>query len=362
MSRPSDGETDAAAAVRAAWPGLNGHWFIACLGRQLRGRPLARTVLGVPLVVFRAAGGRAKGGLAAALLDRCPHRNVALAGGRVQGGCVACPYHGWQFDGAGACRAVPGLPPAAASEHPARTVPAYPAVEQQGFVWVYLGDAAPAAGPPRFANLDKAGYAAISGEGGLLAAALPDALENFLDGTHTHFVHAGLIRSDGPRRAVAVTVRRRPDGAEAEYPAAAAPSGLIAQLFGRGLDRTLGIFTLPDTAALEYWAGARLRLRLTLHFTPVDTSHVRLFAVGVAQAPVWLGRLIEPLLVPLLRAALRQDAAILAAQAANVRRFGGPRYTYTELDVLGPHLQRLLRHGPSAEAAPVSETVVQMRL
>jgi phenylpropionate dioxygenase-like ring-hydroxylating dioxygenase large terminal subunit len=348
--------TPAAAAVRQLWPALQSQWYIACTSRQLRGRPLARSVLGVPLVVFRD-----RAGVPAALLDRCPHRNVALAEGRVQAGCVVCPYHGWQFDGTGECQAVPGLPLGQASAHPARTVPAYAAAEQQGFVWVFVGDNLPEAEPPRFAHMGEAGYASFGGEAGLLAAALPDALENFLDGTHTHFVHAGLIRREGTRRAVAVTVRRQPDGAEAEYPAAARPSGLIARLFGGGLDRSVGAFRLPCTATLDYWAGAKLKLRLMLHFTPVDAGRVRLFGVGVAQAPAALGRLAEPALVALLRLALRQDAAILAAQAANVARFGGPRYTYTELDVLGPHIQRLLKHGP-APASPPVEAIVHMRL
>ncbi|MCC7361832.1 MAG: aromatic ring-hydroxylating dioxygenase subunit alpha [Anaerolineales bacterium] len=345
--------TPEAAAVRQAWPALASHWYIVAAGRELRSRPLARTVLGVPLVLFRDKARRA-----AALLDRCPHRNVALAGGRVTHGCLACPYHGWQFDAAGECRAVPGLAEGLPSALPARAVPAFRVVEQQGFVWVYLGDDAPPGDPPAFAHLGQRGYAGFSGAAGPLTAALPDALENFLDGTHTHFVHAGLIRREGRRRAVTATVRRHADSAEAEYPEA--PRGLIARLFGGGLDRAVGAFRLPCVAALDYWAGPRLKLGLTLHFTPVDLTHVRLFAVGVAPAPALAGRLGEPLLVALLRLALRQDAAILSAQAANLARFGGPRYTYTPLDVLRPHIQHLLRHGPSAGEA--RETRVDMQL
>ncbi|MCC6192688.1 MAG: aromatic ring-hydroxylating dioxygenase subunit alpha [Anaerolineales bacterium] len=359
MSPPADGArwatlTPTAAAVHQAWPALAGHWYIAATGRELRRRPLARTVLGLPLALFRSAGGRP-----AALLDRCPHRNVALAGGRLARGCLACPYHGWQFDAAGACRTLPGLPEGAPSAQAARATPAFATLEQQGFVWVYLGDDAPSSGPPAIAHLSERGYTSFSGAAGLLTAALPDALENFLDGLHTHFVHAGLIRREGHRREVTVTVRRTAGGAAAEYPEA--PSGFIARLFGGGLDRAVGAFRLPCVAALDYWAGPRLKLGLTLHFTPVDAAHVRLFAVGVAPAPALGGRLGEPLLVALMRLALRQDAAILAAQAANLARFGGPRYAYTPLDVLRPHIQRLLRHGPSAEGLPAEQRVA-MRL
>jgi hypothetical protein len=41
-----------------------------------------------------------------------------------------------------------------------------------------------------------------------------------------------------------------------------------------------------------------------------------------------------------------------------VRRFGGPRYVYTELDLLGPHLLHLLKHGPG----PVPEHAREKRI
>ena len=184
-----------------AYPRLRGAWHIACAARQLGRRPLARTLLGTPLALFRDGAGRP-----AAVLDRCPHRNAPLSQGRRVGDRLACPYHGWQFDAQGVCRVVPGL--CAPMEHPARNVAAHAAVEQDGWVWVY-GEpgVTPAAPPPRFAYLGASGYVSITGEA-VVDAALPDAAENFLDGTHTHFVHAGLIRTEGQRREVTAIVRR----------------------------------------------------------------------------------------------------------------------------------------------------------
>src|SRR5262245_31784146 len=83
---------------------LPDQWFVACQSDELSGAPISRSILGVPLVLFREQGGRA-----AALLDRCPHRNVPLSLGRVAEGQLECAYHGWRFDGTGACRAIPGL-------------------------------------------------------------------------------------------------------------------------------------------------------------------------------------------------------------------------------------------------------------
>ena len=41
--------------------------------------------------------------------DRCPHRMARLSQGRVAGGgaVLQCSYHGWEFDGAGACTRIP---------------------------------------------------------------------------------------------------------------------------------------------------------------------------------------------------------------------------------------------------------------
>ena len=324
------------------FPALTHHWLIACTAAELRDRPLARTVLGQHLALFRTAGGAP-----AAVLDRCPHRNAPLAAGWTTAGRIVCPYHGWQFDGAGACQAVPGLCGPAA--HRARQVAAFPAVERDGFVWVWPHDASPTAAPYRFPLLDAPGYQSLRATY-RFDAALPDALENFLDGTHTHFVHSGLIRTDGPRKRTTVIVRRAATQVEAEYLDEGQQSGLISRLFGAGVDVAFGRFLLPALAQLEYRAGPTTRLMVNIFFTPESTTTLRVFVLVTAQVPRLL-RAAAPLLGgALLRTVVGQDRAMLQLQAANMARFGGPHYTSTELDVVGPHILRLLRGvaGPTA--------------
>ncbi|MBN3323830.1 DAF36 desaturase, partial [Atractosteus spatula] len=62
------------------------------------------TVLGEQVAVFRALDGTAH------VVDAyCPHLGANLAvGGRVVGGCIECPFHGWQFRGEdGRCVRIP---------------------------------------------------------------------------------------------------------------------------------------------------------------------------------------------------------------------------------------------------------------
>ncbi len=106
------------------------HWYVAALSRDLKARPLAVTLWGEPIVLFRDQRGRVQ-----ALEDRCPHRLVKLSHGRVKGDDLECAYHGWHFSGAGECTRVPY------TESPPRCrVRTYATCERDGFVWLFGGD------------------------------------------------------------------------------------------------------------------------------------------------------------------------------------------------------------------------------
>ena len=66
--------------------------------------PVRARILGLDFVTFRDAEGRAH-----VLSDTCIHRGGALGRGTVKGDYVECPYHGWQFNGAGQCTFIPSL-------------------------------------------------------------------------------------------------------------------------------------------------------------------------------------------------------------------------------------------------------------
>ncbi|NKB28474.1 MAG: Rieske 2Fe-2S domain-containing protein [Rhodobacteraceae bacterium] len=42
--------------------------------------------------------------------DRCPHRGMRLSHGFVRGETLSCIYHGWTYDGDGACVSIPAHP------------------------------------------------------------------------------------------------------------------------------------------------------------------------------------------------------------------------------------------------------------
>jgi phenylpropionate dioxygenase-like ring-hydroxylating dioxygenase large terminal subunit len=129
-----------------------GEWYILATSAELGSAPLERTIFGLPIVLFRDGEGRAS-----ALLDRCPHRNVPLSLGEVANGQLQCAYHGWRFDGTGACRFIPSLK--GEVEARSRNVPSFPVQELDGFIWVLpTAGAEPKTEPYRFRHIGERGY------------------------------------------------------------------------------------------------------------------------------------------------------------------------------------------------------------
>jgi vanillate O-demethylase monooxygenase subunit len=110
-------------------------WYVAAWADEIADRPLARRILNEPVVLFRDTNGQA-----AALLDMCCHRGAPLHLGRVTEQGLECGYHGLTFDHAGRCVRIPGQ-----DRIPDRAcVRAFPVVEQDAFLWIWMGDPAKA--------------------------------------------------------------------------------------------------------------------------------------------------------------------------------------------------------------------------
>lgn len=112
-------------------------WYPIASSSQVRSAPVALRRMGLSLVVFRGGDGTLR-----CLRDRCPHRGVALSRGRVRGNEIECPYHGFRFDGAGQCTAMPCEGRDARIPH-GLEAEAFPLREEHGLVWLWWG--APAA-------------------------------------------------------------------------------------------------------------------------------------------------------------------------------------------------------------------------
>jgi len=334
---------------------LKGQWFIAATSRELHRGPLATTLFGTPIVLFRDSSGRA-----GALLDRCPHRNVPLSLGHVvEDGTLRCAYHGWRFDTHGACTHIPSL--ANGGDAVARRAHALPTIEQQGFVWVHTSPsqepgAQPATQPHRFAYLGAKGYSTVAqvveAEGTLYST-----IENALDVPHTAFLHRGLFRSESRGITITAKVHRTADRVVAEYVGEPRPTGLLARILSPsgGIVTHFDRFLLPSIAQVEYSIGTENHLLVDSVMTPVDDFRTRIYAVVSFRTRI-PHFLIRPFVKPLALRVFKQDAFILAKQTETIRRFGGEQFASTEIDVLGRHIWRLLKAAERGDAHGGEET------
>jgi phenylpropionate dioxygenase-like ring-hydroxylating dioxygenase large terminal subunit len=337
---------------------LNGYWYIAAAAADLGRRPLRRAVEGETLVLFRDAAGRSH-----ALLDRCAHRGMALSHGRVVGDCVECPYHGWQYDGTGALRAVPALCAGETLPQP-KGMRAFAAAESDGQVWVWVGQGQPSGPPFHFPRCGEAGWSTFFMHT-RFAAPVEACLENFLDVPHTLFVHPGLFRGR-EQRPTRAQMRRDADSVEAVFLDERRLEGFGPRLlFPRGTTlRHIDRFVLPSITTVEYAFGGRHAFLITSQCTQrveyvVDVTTALTWRLPV---PRWLAR---PFLRFYCRRVIQQDVAILKVQGEQMRRFG-PAYTSTAADLLGRHIRGLRRQAaeggqPAQDGAEVgTETVLMM--
>ena len=167
-------------------------------------RPLRVRLLGADWVLARLDGELA------AFPDLCPHRRVPLSGGRVVGASggrrLECPYHGWQFDAAGSCTAVPALGPGAAVPRGMRTRSAWGTRERYGLIW--LAPDEPLVGIPELAECDDDRYAWALLPPRRTAACAGVLLDNFFDVAHFSYLHPSTFGIEQPVTTGTATVGR----------------------------------------------------------------------------------------------------------------------------------------------------------
>ncbi|GLZ06239.1 vanillate monooxygenase [Actinomadura sp. NBRC 104412] len=162
-------------------------WYVAAFGYEIGNELFSRTICGESLLFWRT-----RAGTVTAVSDRCVHRRFPLsqAPSRLVDDQVVCGYHGFTYGADGVCVAVPGQTRVPRTAR----LKTYPIVEQDGFVWVWIGDPAKAdpARIPRAPWLDSPDYTTVSGMEPLKAR-FGLLVDNLLDLSHETYLHGGYI-------------------------------------------------------------------------------------------------------------------------------------------------------------------------
>lgn len=173
-------------ARRFPFPVPNG-WFIVATADELAaGDVVSRYYFARELVVFRDEAG------APHVIDAyCPHLGAHIGvGGRVEGECIRCPFHGWLYEGAsGRCVEIPY------AEHdriPSRAfVGTYPTLERNRMIWAWHH----AEGKPPFYDVPEVPefsddeWHPVDVRDFVIAISCQDMAENNVDYAHFRYMH-----------------------------------------------------------------------------------------------------------------------------------------------------------------------------
>ena len=172
---------------------------------------------------------------------------------------------------------------------------------------------APGPLPWDFPELERPGVK-VSRLEAVVEAPYADCIENFVDTTHTAYIHGGLFRSPDPKPAFQ-SVKTAPDGVTIDYEESTDKKGsfLSSLLVKDGISHQ-DRFILPAIVRVAYGFGAGRGVTGFQFLTPETATRTRLFALTIAELG-WLGPLFS-LAVPLVgKTIMEQDRRILEAQA-----------------------------------------------
>jgi phenylpropionate dioxygenase-like ring-hydroxylating dioxygenase large terminal subunit len=250
---------------------LRRFWYPVLPTSRLDDGPKPFTLLGENLALWRDSKGQAH-----AVEDRCCHRTAKLSPGWVDGDLIVCPYHGWAYDGSGACKRIPQ------AKDPNRAVKfgvkSFRAAERYGYVWVALDE--PLFDIPEFEEHDAPGFRTIHQFYEPWAAAGLRVMENSFDWAHFSFVHRATFGDQEQPDPAKSEIEEKPWGFVARTVAPVVNRGDAARITGVAAERTERRMTaswyMPFARKLHIAYPSGTRHSIVTIATPIDDrrSHI----------------------------------------------------------------------------------------
>ena len=237
---------------------LKNSWYVAAWDREIADKPIGRTFLNEPVVMFRDS--RRQGGGDGGQVPASPRASVDGQGGRGRSAAMPLSRAALRPDRNLRARAGSGI----RSRETAK-VKTYPVVERYHWVWIWMGDPALAdpATIPDYHYLDSPDWGA-KGTYIHVKANWQLIVDNLLDLTHLAFVHELTIGNAAVAENAEVRVKRTPGGVLVTrwmIDKPAPPTYVKAGGFTTNVDRWQFIDFLPPAF-----------LRLSVGATPTGTG------------------------------------------------------------------------------------------
>jgi phenylpropionate dioxygenase-like ring-hydroxylating dioxygenase large terminal subunit len=299
---------------------LRNIWYYAIPSQTLaKGKMLAKTLLGEPVVFARNADGSVF-----ALRDVCPHRSMPLSCGSFDGQHVECCYHGWKFDSKGTCRDIPWLTGHEEIDPTKIKVRTYPVQEIQGNIWIFMAEK-PDANPDDFAHKPPImpGVGAHAKPAIWTKAMFPCHVDHgvigLMDPAHGPFVHQAWwwrgkksihekVKAFGASPFGFVMKKHRPSSNSFGY-----------KILG-GVPHTEIFFQLPGTRIehIEIGQGKNAHHVINLTcVTPINETETEITHL-IYWTQGWL-HLITPFFRPFMEGFIEQDKGVVVKQQMGLR-------------------------------------------
>lgn len=336
-------------SLRSRDKALVNNWYIACLSSELKTKSIIKRVIyDTPLAIFRDSFNKPS-----ALVDRCVHRGAQLSLGYYDQGHVRCPYHGWKYDSNGLVVEIPSEGKKECSGKQQQK--SYPAVEQDGVIWVWMGSEAPKTSTPpwRFPHYGEkkwSHYYMITD----FDNEVTNLVENFMDVPHTVFVHSGWFR-DRQMTHVPITVDVENGQVKVTYKQPNDSIGFTRFLINPLNDEMIHTdhFIFPNITRVDYKFGTSSAFIINSQCTPVSSFKSRVYTY-ISFKTLSYAFLLKLLMQYYTRQVIEQDVKIMKNQGDNLKIFPDVPFLSTEADELHIAIEKIRRYG--AEDKPETFT------
>ncbi|MFT3772557.1 MAG: aromatic ring-hydroxylating dioxygenase subunit alpha [Minicystis sp.] len=254
--------------VRAA--GLHpDYWYPAEWDHKLkRGQVVEVKFWGKSIALFRGEDGSVH-----AVENRCPHRQLKLSKGVVNGCNLTCTYHGWEFSGEGRCVHIPH--DLFGNKQPNFQLQTYPVQIRYGVIFIFPGDPALAAARklPEIPEIEAGSPWGVMPLDFVLGAHHSMVIDNVSD-----FTHAFLHRRSRPFWGAKLTkLETVGDSVQLSYETQVG----VGKISGLFVDRKSTNTNAMDLA-YEYpyqWSDTDKKIKHWLFVLPIDERTTRAFFI-----------------------------------------------------------------------------------
>ncbi len=358
--------------------GQQQYWHVLALSKELKnGQSLKRNLYDQRVLLWRDNHGETH-----ALLNCCSHRRAPLQIKNYESNCVVCPYHGWEFNEAGAVTHVPS-DPGAPSRLKCR-VPHFETVDRYGFIWIAFpfigkGEADEVRvsesvdehvslpdlmqSPPdlkEWVGLEKYESWPVVSRSFEFATTDELLIENFMDPTHTSVVHDGLIRSSQDLREHAMEIEVHPRGVRVDFAEQEEKVGLgLRAIYGASMKvKHCDEFLFPNFVRVTYEINGKECFMAFIACTPLEmgTGAKTLALIQLRHRLGLASSIASPFIAWLAGKILKQDAEITEMQFRNQVDFKSQRENLVAADVVAVRVKEVRRLIAKGEARPKRST------